>query len=207
MSVEELLEQEFVDGMYKNMWNFMNPNTIKYILTEIGLKINVLMIDKNIDPLENKKYANSICFKGDENSGGHYVYISKERKVWGSYEKQILLKYDDGMCHGVAILFAILKNPNKDKIKNNLEKLGFIPTLRVLTSANLSFKLFIRNYINILTLYKFIIEKGYWDSALKIYFPTEIKQVDNQNLSSQSKKALCLISAKIRELEIELMTK
>jgi hypothetical protein len=204
MSVEELLEQEFVDGMYKNMWNFMNPNTIKYILTEIGLKIKVLAITKDINPLEDKKYANSICFKGDENSGGHYVYISKKLKQWGSYEKQILLEDDDGMCHGVAILFSILKNPNGERIKNGLKNLGFEPKLTLPTAKNLSFKLYIRNYINILNLYKFIIEKGYWDKALKKYFPTELTLKGGDGLSCQSRISLELISNKILELENQL---
>ena len=56
------------------------------------------------------EYRHSFCFKGDPTRGGHYVYISHENKVYGTYETGALCENDDGVCHLYALYKAVQIN-------------------------------------------------------------------------------------------------
>ena len=103
-------EPKFMKTMYDNMWNFMNTDMIKSMY---GFKISYQRdIDNDIFKDDHK---NTICFKGDpdpsdpdNDDGGHYVFVDENLIPHGSYESELLLyDSDDGICHGVAIAFAL----------------------------------------------------------------------------------------------------
>jgi hypothetical protein len=192
----ELLDQLFVDHMYENMWQFMNSNTITSVMKQMGSKVKCKIIEKKIedDVWDYEKYKGNIYFKGDIDCG-HYVYVS-EKKAWGSYENKILLPNDDGMCHGVSMIFAILKNPDKNVLNSIDIKLNITIPIKANTNKQYKkYRLYIRNYIIILKFYKFIIEKGYWGNALKKFFQ------ECKSISNKSTIALKLINNKIIELQ------
>jgi hypothetical protein len=159
---KELMSQDFVDTMAQNMWQFMNPDTIEYVLKlakcDVGKSRKKRVEDDNFT---NEIYHNTICFKGSRKEG-HYVYVDPHGEVTGTYENKLIYQADDGICHGAA-LAAAFHNCHPDKymelIKNPESK-------------------YIRyNYGVIMNVYKTIIEKGWWDKALRKYFENDEKNI------------------------------
>jgi len=93
---------EFRDKMYKNMWQFINPDVIKYIF-------NFKMSTKADINEENftKKYENTICFKGTPKEG-HYVFVGKDLKAYGTYERGLWCV--SWCCNCVCIIFLETKS-------------------------------------------------------------------------------------------------
>ena len=67
--------------MYENMWQFINPDMISYILN-----INVSYKKDIYDYKFKKQHKNTICFKGDEDDG-HYVFVDDKLNDYGTIEK------------------------------------------------------------------------------------------------------------------------
>ena len=156
--INELMSQEFVDTMRENMWQFINPDTIIFVLEAAGCSTTT-SIQKNINSnIFTEQHKNTICFKGDLEEG-HYVYICPKGRVTGTYENDLLCSEDDGICHGAALAAAlnqcgydmgrIVKNPKSIKGKKT-------------------------NYRTIMNTYLFIINQGWWDKALSRNFGKEV---------------------------------
>lgn len=151
------MKRGFADLLFNNMWTFMNPDTLIYVLNnEAKCKINIkykASIDD--DDWSDDDYRKSIVFKGVPEDG-HYVYIDHAGMVWGTYECNILYAGDDGICHGFA-LAAALKDCGYD-----VGDLSDRPRRKQ------------DNYIIIMNVYKTLIENGWWDNALENYFYRDV---------------------------------
>lgn len=113
---KDFLPQLFIDNMWECCFQYINLATIKeifflYTRTEIPV---TTFPDINDDHtlIENSMYHNSICFKGDEIKGGHYVYVHAPEGgpvvVYGTFEQNILTDEDSGLCHMYAVMMAIM---------------------------------------------------------------------------------------------------
>ena len=61
---DELMSQAFVDSMHRAMWQFMNLDTILYVLQSAGCSTKT-STQKNInDDRFKEHHKNTICFKG-----------------------------------------------------------------------------------------------------------------------------------------------
>jgi hypothetical protein len=188
-----ILTAKFRKTLYDNMWGFMNLDVIQSLMTSMGCNINYTTHPNIHDDNFNKIHKNSICFKGTYENG-HYVYVDNKREAYGSYEKGILSRDDDdGICHGVAMIYALAKNgcileetfTLIDYPKNDNE--------------------FRQNYKTILNFYIFIIQKGFWDIAMENNFYEDINWVKNKNkiTSEQSIKSLIALKEYIPRFDIE----
>lgn len=183
--MKPLLTEEFRNEMYKNMWSYINLDMIQTIFQQLGLNLKVSR-KKNINDYDYtpaEKYKNTLCYKGkedDDKETGHYVYIDNNLQDWGTYENRLLASSeDDGMCHSVAIIFTL----KASGIFGDNFPFPIIINPRYK-------KDFIKNYISILSLYKWIIEEGYWDQALKEHFYKSVEWDRRERTTSQTKKAL-----------------
>ena len=172
-----------MDTMTDNMWTFINPDTITTIL-ELSLYgrhnvskpvRNVTSIGKVNNDNFKDKHKNTICFKGPENLG-HYVYVDENCIGQGTYENRLVHDNDDGMCHGAALFYALKKNGI------NVGNLNVKPKLNSLE--------FIDNYITLLNVYLYIIEIGWWNTALKRYFYKDVTHNNNNNEIRQTTIAI-----------------
>lgn len=169
-----IFKSDFMDCMYNNMWTFMNPSMIKDIFKDMGKDIKITYKDDIEDDNFSNSYKNSICFKGDPDDGGHYVYVDSRLNVYGTYELDLLTRpEDDGVCHGVAIIYALghklITHKNRTRHEN------------------------ISNYINILSIYKQLINTGLWDNALSNNFYNDVNWIKGTTTCFETKKALdCL---------------
>jgi len=170
----ERLTQEFVDTMYENMWQFINGDTIKFVLNQAGCKYIKFKTTEGLNDYNDgwpKKFWNSIVMKGPPEEG-HYVFIDGKGDVWGTYEGK-MIDYgddwddaDDGICHGAALAAAL----------NDCGK-GVGPLFN-----NPNVKQRRTNYTTILKTYKYIIDELWWNKALYNYFYGEITwDGDNNN--------------------------
>jgi len=156
----------FMDTMFDNMWTFMNPDTIKSILLDAKCNIRVTRIDEINNDNFLKRHENTICFKGPVDEG-HYVYVDNLQKGHGTYENGLIHPNDDGMCHGAALFYALQKNGiingivlYDNPINNSVESID--------------------NYITLLSMYLFIINKGWWDNALNNFFYNDVTHYIDQ---------------------------
>lgn len=175
----ELMSQQFVDGMYNNMWSFFNPNICVDILKKFSVNIDIsYQKDINNDHFTNR-HRNTICFKG-KNTEGHYVYVKEDCQVVGTFESGLIYEEDDGVCHGGAILAALVDNGI-----NQFDDFCYD------AETMLEFH---HNYRIIMNLYIYIIQKGWWDEIIEHHFPGELVfKNEDDKLSYQSKKALKLM--------------
>jgi hypothetical protein len=188
MPLQIILVKKFRDDMYKNMWSYMNPDMMKHIFKQLNKNLKITYKDDIEDDDFTKKFANSICFKGDEDEG-HYVYVDKDKTAYGSYENDLLTREtDDGICHGVALIFALGENDENKKFP-----LVIKPNKSRDDNKN--------NYISILSLYKWLIEEGYWDKALKDNFYNDVDWIENEKTTKQSQKSLEILNAYINRLK------
>jgi hypothetical protein len=160
--------------MYQNMWQFINPDMISYIL-----RINV-SFQKDIDnDVFKTRHKNTICFKGDEDEG-HYVFVDDNLNAYGTYEKNLLYRVeDDGVCHGAAISYALyfLKNRLEFRLLND-------PSPKDMDAYRY-------NYKTILNVYIYLIESGEWDKALENYFYKDVHWIEpDRKTTVETQKAL-----------------
>lgn len=112
----EYFSEEFVDGMYGNFWQFLNPFVLRDIYNNLtGRQIRLTYVHDVDDDATIQQYPlhyrNTLCYKGDVNdpdAAGHYVYVDHNMVVHGTYEQQLFLDQDDGACHSYALLSALL---------------------------------------------------------------------------------------------------
>ena len=179
--------EHFRDIMYENMWSFMNPDMIKHIFSQIKVKIRITYkSDVNDDDFRNKLFHKTICFKGNINEG-HYVYVQNSKNVYGTYENDLLYNdSDDGVCHSIAMIFALLK----------LKKIMNFPI--ILNPVKISE--FRHNYRTIVNFYIWLIKTGYWDNALKDNFYHDVTWVDKGKTTRETKTALKTLVKYLKKL-------
>lgn len=154
---------KFMDTMYENMWQFINPDMLEFIFN--GLKVTYIPSVNAPDSDFKKSHVGSICFKGDLDEG-HYVYVDSNKHSKGTYESNLLSRQlDDGVCHGAAMAFYMC---------NELRKKQFC-IIENPTSRD-EFK---HNYIIILKVYLYLIKSGLWDSALERFFYNDVEWTGN----------------------------
>jgi len=125
----------------------------------------------------------SICFKGDADKGGHYVYVDAKADAHGSYEKGLLIREeDDGICHGAALGFWLSHEAQRSKYRLEPHPCQ----LPYVDEGNNALEAFKYNYRTILKIYIDIIEKGFWDNALWQNFYNDVTPRDNMNVFGQS---------------------
>ena len=176
MSKKCILTAKFRECMYKNMWQYMNPDMLTFVLNN-----NTLMSYKSDieDDKFGKKYANTICFKGSETEG-HYVYISKALEALGTYECDMLSRDDDdGICHGASVAFYLNANYKQ------FGKFKLIPYPSGVEEYR-------HNYYTILNVYLYLIDSGMWDNALKEFFYHDVHWIGNTTHETQRARK-CLV--------------
>ena len=185
--VNELISEEFIRSMYDNMWQFMNEDTITFVLKEAKCPKKFTYKSDINDDTFGRRYINTVCLKGPREQG-HYIFIDKDGKVWGTYEMKILYKDDDGICHGFAMAAA-------------LQSCGLLigsihPNPR--TKAHRY-----QNYITVFRTYAYIINNGWWDKALHKYFYGDVEWID-EDKSVQTKTSLAEINKFIEDVSSKL---
>jgi hypothetical protein len=195
-----IFEEEFRDCMYKNMWTYMNSDMIEHIFGQLRIPMKVGkkrgIYDKNFTK---KEHYNKIVFKGSKNDG-HYVYVNDEGKAYGTIENKLLNGEEDhGVCHGVAIIYAL--NYLAPKYNPNL----FIdyPILKSfkLISEPKTKREFKKNYIIICKLYDWLISTGLWNNALKDNFYRDVYWYDNDEETEEADAASNCLNNYIDYLE------
>jgi hypothetical protein len=167
--------ENFRENMYNYMWQYFNLDVIQDIF--YGLESKELLNIQKYNGMFNDKFKKSICFKGDDKDG-HYFYVDKNLKVYGTFESNLLNnETDDGVCHSIAIIYAL---------KDYLPKYGNLFKITLNPQTKQQFK---NNYLNILNFYNWLIESKIWDYVIKYHFPNETV--------GKSKKALELIKEEI----------
>ena len=169
-----IFTKKFMEIMYQNMWQFINPDMISYIL-----RINVSFQKDIDDDVFKTRHKNTICFKGDEDEG-HYVFVDDHLNAYGTYEKNLLYRVeDDGVCHGAAISYALyfLKNRLEFRLLND-------PSPKDMDAYRY-------NYKTILNVYIYLIESGEWDKALENYFYNDVHWIEpDRKTTVETQKAL-----------------
>lgn len=172
---KELFEQKFVDKMFKYMWSYVNKDMIKSMfknkINNYGLTFKTKKDINDDNWIEG--YRNTITFKGNINTGGHWVFVDDQLNAHSTYEKMLLYDDDDGTCHGAAMIYAFRYNVSK------------FPLVDFPSSK----RDYLTNYRSLISFYKWLITSGKWDKALKIYFPNEVEWI-NDTTSKESQKAL-----------------
>ncbi len=182
---DELMTQDFVDQMRENMWQFMNLDTILYILQKAGCSTKTSRHNNINSEVFEEHHKDTICFKGKINEG-HYVYVCPKGTVTGTYENNLICSEDDGICHGAALAASlnncgytmgrINKNP-----KTHLKK--------------------IQNYRTIMNTYLYIINQGWWDEALTRYFHSELIWLPRKKSYKETNEAKKLLTNFIKLLD------
>lgn len=173
------MPQVFVDGMYDNMWGFMNLDMIRTILETAKCKVGTSeKPDVNNDDFKNALYHNTICFKHGDPSG-HYVYVDETGKVTGTYENKLIYRADDGICHGAALISAL----------HNCYPEKFPPLIRNPRGP----QQYRYNYGTIMNMYIFLIEQGWWDIALRKHFYKDVHWTRNQKTTKETQNALIIL--------------
>ena len=164
--------KEFLENMYKNMWQYFNLEVIQDLFYELETK----------EELKTNKDNKSICFKG-ENNDGHYFYINTNFKVYGTFECNLLNnRTDDGICHSIAIIFAL---------KEYIPKYGRLFPIKIFPKTKIQY---INNYLIILKFYKWLIESKTWDYVIEFHFPKET--------IGKSKISLIYLENEIKRLQL-----
>ncbi len=173
-----MLTKQFVDKMYINMWQYINPDVINHMLnTELSFMRRKAKTKS--------KHANTICFEGNINDG-HYKYVDNLLIEYGTYENSLIHTDDDGICHGAAIAFYI---------NNNYES----PKFRIIKNPN-THRDYIKNYITILNVYVYLINSNLWNEALSIYFYNDVTWNDDGSCE-QTIKSLHILNKYIKKLQ------
>lgn len=176
-----IFNKPFREGIYSNMWQFMSPNMIQEIFRLDRRNLKITYKNDIEDDKYDDKYKNSLCFKGDPERGGHYVYIDKNLVHHGTYEDGLLTRQDDdGVCHGVAIIYALGEN------KNN----GLFPLIPYPQTREDK----LTNYKSIIKVYIWLIKSGYWDKALKKKFYKDVTWIGpKEKTTEETQESLVLL--------------
>jgi len=152
----ELFTSKFVDTMYINMWQYMNPEVVNGMFSvELSKKKILFSTQKDVnDDIFSKSQKNTICFKGDPDTGGHWVYVDKKGQPQSTYENNLIYQEDDGVCHGAAMIYA----------------LGYDKTLFPLIENPKNKAQFKNNYRSLVSFYIYLIESKKWESSFNYYF-------------------------------------
>lgn len=183
----ELMSEAFITSMYTNMWQFMNEDTIMFVLEQAKCPKTFTYKTNLYNNTFNNTYNNTICLMGPREEG-HYIFIDSYGKVWGTYEMNILYKGDDGICHGFAMAAA-------------LQSCGIVVGPIFPNPKTKAHRY--QNYITIFRTYAYIINNGWWDKALKMYFYGDVKWITH-NKSAETKTALDNINTIIENLVSKL---
>lgn len=178
MSKRIIFSAKFMSTMYDNMWQFMNPDMIQHIFAQLGLPLRLTKKARVTDDKWKHGFEDSICFKGPA-SGGHYVYVDNSLQHHGTYEDKILTREeDDGVCHGVAIIYGLHEENGKFPLV----------TIPVEHRTREDYR---KNYISILSLYLWLIQSGLWDNAMFDNFYNDVTwiMVNNRRTSIESQRA------------------
>jgi len=182
---DELMTQEFVDQMRENMWQFMNLDTILYILGKAGCSTKVSVHPHINSEIFEEHHKDTICFKGNINEG-HYVYVCPRGTVTGTYENGLICSEDDGICHGAALAAA-------------LNKCGYVMGTIIKNPKSMLEKK--KNYRTIMNTYLFIINQGWWNEALTRYFHSELQWLPRSKSYKETRKAKNLLRDFIKTLD------
>ena len=169
------------------MWQFINPDIIEYIF-----KFKMSTKDDINDDNFTEEYKNTICFKGTPEEG-HYVFVGKDLKAYGTYESDLLFRpEDDGVCHGAAIAYALYflsQNHNfkffEKPAKDDLDSFRY-------------------NYKKILQVYIILIESGNWDDALAKFFYNDViwkKGTNGKYTTKQTETAHRILTEYIKRFD------
>jgi len=163
--------KEFLENMYLNMWQYFNLEVIQDIFYKLGTKEELRINTDN----------KCICFKGNSKDG-HYFYI-KDFKAYGTFESNLLNnESDDGVCHSIAIIFAL---------KEYIPKYGKLFNIIIFPKTGVQY---INNYLIILKFYKWLIDSKTWDHVIEFHFPKET--------IGKSKNALDFLKNEIKRLQL-----
>ena len=178
----------FREGIYSNMWQFMSPNMIKEIFKLDNRKLKLSSKDRIGDSNYPPSFKNTLCFKGDPDQGGHYVYIDKNLVHHGTYEDKLLTRReDDGVCHGAAIIYALGENEDGGRFP-------LIPYPQTREDK-------LTNYKSIIEVYIWLIETGYWDKALKKKFYKDVTWIGpKEKTTEETQESLVLLKDYLKYL-------
>jgi len=174
------LSQKYMKTMYDNMWTFMNLDTITSVLSQAGCQVqgsHVELIGDD-ESLKDRSFWGTICQKGTPDEG-HYVYIDRAGKVWGTYEMNLTDDQDDGMCHGAAIAAAL----NDYGVGVGL----------LYPEPNAAQKR--ENYETIKQTYITIIENHWWDRALHDFFYKDVTWYRNETKTRETQTAYTALTS------------
>jgi hypothetical protein len=159
--------------MYENMWQFINGDTIKFVLNKAGCNYIKFKTTGGVNDYNDgwpRKFWNSIVMKGDAEDG-HYVFVDSEGDVYGTYEGNMIDDGDDGICHGAALAAAL------NDCGHRVGQIYMNPRGNAQRRTN---------YITILKTYKYIIDKLWWNEALYTNFYDEINWDGDDNNDENS---------------------
>jgi len=170
----------FTDGfrrqLYGKMWQFMNPKMMHTMFPKMTLTTTpgVEDFDGHGGTGWPRAYYKTMCFKGDRNAGGHYVYVDNTGDALGSYEKGLLIREeDDGICHGAALCFWRFYQEGAKEFNLQVNPATF-PYQKGNPQASDRLEAFKHNYRTVLKLYVDLIETGKWDQALWQVWHTDV---------------------------------
>lgn len=175
------LTDNFRDIMYDTMWQFINPEVILEFLQKIDPTIRLsYKHDIEDDVFIKPEFKHSICFKGEPGLG-HYVYVKdgKPYNYFGSYENTLLVDGDDdGICHGVAMIFALHNCNHEDWKEFSKSEFPIIIGKRYVDKEDNNEVKYRRtmkqnksNYINILKFYYYLCNDDVdWNQIVDNYF-------------------------------------
>jgi hypothetical protein len=143
------------------MWQFINEDMMRsmYPRSRINYTTQARVDDDNFTPAQ----ANSICFKGPRDDG-HWVYVDHNQVGHSTYEDELILPADDGMCHGAAMVNAFEKSRH------------FRQNFSLITKPKNRQQLK-QNYKTLLFYYMMLITSGKWDQALRENFDSEVNWI------------------------------
>lgn len=204
------LTAPFRTAMYNGMWSYMNQDMMgstihqlsnaspKFTNTPGIADFDCIKGDDQCHhpctgadskPCWPKQFYGTICFKGDPDKGGHYLYIGPYGHQYGSYENGLLIRDDDdGICHGVAMCAFLSVGLGDNRFALDWHPRGLdhrnLPLLDTPITVH-TLPRFKANYFKILSLYQHVLYNKIWKNALKIHFPgTESQTAANRALAT-----------------------
>lgn len=164
---KEVLSDQFLKIMTKNMWQFFNLDTMSSVLQSASagcrhIKIESQTLNNDLDKKKRMRNLNTVFFKGNMREG-HYSFVDNSGLEWGTYEMNLIFENDDGICHGAALTAA-------------LHSCGIRDINELISNPN-NYKDILYNYIQIIRTYITIINNGWWDTALINYFWNDINEI------------------------------
>jgi hypothetical protein len=162
LAVDSIMSQmNHVENRLQSMKSLQILHELNEMKSELGKNELFSYIDyivttiKDVnDDIFSKSQKNTICFKGDPDIGGHWVYVDKKGQPQSTYENNLIYQEDDGVCHGAAMIYA----------------LGYDKTLFPLIDNTKNKSQFKNNYRSLVSFYIYHIESKKWESSFNYYF-------------------------------------